>query len=209
MITLPSSVLTLLDAGKISVRGLMRFDFGTGTYGFTTSIQPIVYNGLTYQPGGVIKVSDFADSIGLAAQQFTISLSTSPDDTLTPAVLQTIENEDYRDRPVTIYDAFFDPATGALLFVQAVRRGYVDTIDHIDTQDTGYSISANCETRALDYTRTNGRKRTDLDQKRRNPGDTWFLHSSMRGREIVYWGRAAVAQAGVVQAVSSFIKGAL
>jgi hypothetical protein len=189
MITLPTSVLNLLDEGRIAVRGLIRFDFGTGTYGFAKSIVPITYSSLVYQPGGAISVSDLNDDTGLTASQFTVSLSASPDDGLTPEVLQTIEAEDYRDRPVTIYDAYFHPDTNELLFVQAMKRGYVDTIDHVDTQDVGYTIIANCESRALDYTRINGRKRSDLDQKRRNPGDGFFLFAATRGREQVYWGQ--------------------
>lgn len=189
MINLPSDVLALLDAGRISIRGLIRFDFGTGTYGFIKSVQPFSYNGLTYLPGGLISVSDFSSATGLTAQQFTVTLAASPDDDLTPDVLQTIENEDYRDRPVTIYDAYFHPDTGALLYVQAMKRGYVDTIDHVDTQSAGYSIQANCESRAIDYTRTNGRKRSDKDQRRRSANDGWFQNAATRGREKVFWGQ--------------------
>jgi hypothetical protein len=189
VITLPTSVLNLLDEGRIGIRGLIRFDFGTGTYGFAKSIVPITYSSLVYQPGGAISVSDLNDDIGMTASQFTVSLSASPDDGLTPEVLQTIEAEDYRDRPVTIYDAYFHPDTNEMLFVQVMKRGYVDTIDHVDTQGVGYTIIANCESRALDYTRINGRKRSDLDQKRRNPGDAFFLFAATRGREQVYWGK--------------------
>jgi hypothetical protein len=189
MITLPSDVLALLDAGRISVRGLIRFNFGTGTYGFIRSQQPMTYAGVDYVPGGLIAVSDLPGAVGSSAQQFTVSLAASPDDDLTPEVLQTIEAEDYRDRPVTIYDAYFHPDTGALLHVQAMKRGYVDTIDHFDDPENGYTIVANCESRALDYTRTNGRRRTVADQARRSAGDLFYEHCGMRGREDVYWGR--------------------
>lgn len=190
MIDLPSEVLDLLDEGRISIRGLLRFDFGSGSYGFIKSTAPFEYNGLSYTPGGVIAVSDLAFATGLAAQQFTITLAASPDDGLTADVLQTIESEDYRDRPVRIMDGMFHPDTGALLFVQTMMRGYVDTIDHVDTQQAGYTLIANCESRALDYTRTNGRKRTDLDQQRRSSGDRFLQHASTRGREQIYWGQA-------------------
>lgn len=191
MINLPSDVLDLLDEGRISIRGLMRFDFGTGTYGFIKGVAPMTYNGLLYSPGGVITVSDFGTAIGLSAQQFTITLAASPDDGLTPEVLQTIENEDYRDRPVTIYDAFFHPDTNELLFVQAMKRGYVDVIDHVDTAAAGYTIQASCESRGLDYTRMNARKRTNADQARRFLGDLYFQHAAMRGRENVSWGQVS------------------
>lgn len=189
MIILPSDVLALLNEGRTNIRGLIRFDFGTGTYGFIKSVQPLVYSGVTYKPGGLIAVSDLQNVVGLAAQQFTITLAASKDDTLTPAVLQTIEAEDYRDRPVVISDAHFHPDTGVLLFVETMARGYVDTIKHVNSQKSGYTIQAACETRAIDYTRTNGRKRTDQDQQRRSAGDKWFQHASTRGRELVYWGQ--------------------
>lgn len=197
MITLPSDVLALLDAGRIAVRGLIRFNFGTGTYGFIRARQSLAYGGLTYVPGGLIAVSDLPGVVGSTAQQFTVTLAASPDDGLTPEVLRTIEAEDYRDRPVTIYDAYFHPDTGALLHVQAMKRGEVDTIDHIEDPETGYTLIANCESRALDYTRTNGRRRTVADQARRSAGDLFFEHSSMRGREDVYWGRNRAGTAPV------------
>ncbi len=196
MIDLPSEVLDLLDEGRINIRGLMRFDFGSGSYGFIKALAPFEYNGLNYVPGVALSVSDLAFATGLAAQQFTITLSASPDDGLTPEILQTIEAEDYRDYPVRIMDAMFHPDTGALLFVQTMMRGYVDNIEHVDTQEAGYTLVMNCESRALDYTRTNGRKRTNLDQQRRAPGDRFFEHASTRGREKIYWGQADPSQAG-------------
>lgn len=189
MITLPSAVLDLLDEGRISIRGLIRFDLGGGSYGFVKSVQPFEYNGLTYVPGGIISVSDLGSETGLSAQQFTMTLAASPDDGLTPEVLQTIETEDYRDRPVTISDAYFHPDTNELLYVQAMKRGYIDTIDHDDSAANGYTLIVNCETRALDYTRMNGRKRTTTDQARRAPGDGFFQHAAQRGIETIYWGQ--------------------
>jgi len=190
MITYPSDVLALLDEGRTVIRGLIRFDFGTGSYGFIKAVQPMTFGGLDYLPGGLLTVSDFSEETGLQAQQFTITLAASPDDGLTPDVLQAIEAEDYRDRPVTIYDAHFHPDTNALLIVQTMKRGYVDTIDHIDSaKNGGYMLVANCETRALDYTRMNGRKRNTVDQQRRSATDGFFDHASTRGRELVYWGQ--------------------
>lgn len=188
--TLPTSVLDLLDEGRIAIRGLIKFQFGTGTYGFAKSDQPISWNGLTYQPGGIISVSDLQAATGTAAQSFTITLAASPDDGLTPDVLQTIEAEDYRDRPVTIYDAYFHPDTGEMLHVEAMRRGYVDQLRHEEDPETGYTLVLECESRALDYTRTNGRKRNMADQHRRDPGDDFFVNAARTGREEIFWGRA-------------------
>lgn len=189
MIVLPPAVLALFDEGRLSIRGMIRFDFGSGSYGFIRALGPLTWNGLAYQPGGLISVSDLAATMGGSAQAFAVTLAASPDDGLTPAILQGIEAVEYRDRPVTIYDAYFHPDTGALLHVQPLRRGYVDTIRHETTPDDGYRLIADCETRALDYTRRNGRRRTSVDQARRAPGDKFFEHCAKRGREEIYWGR--------------------
>lgn len=186
--TLPSSVINLLDDGRITIVGLIRFDFGTGTYGFAKSATGLTWSGLTYQPGGMIQVSDFISGTGTSAQQFTIELAASPDDGLTPEVLQQIELEDYRDRPVTIYDAYLHPDTGQLLHVEPLRRGYIDQLRHEESDD-GYKLVAECETRALDYSRSNYRKRNAADQARRNPGDKFYLNAATTGRQEYWWGR--------------------
>lgn len=188
MITLPASVLSLLDEGRTRVRGMILFNLGGGNYGFIKAAAPFTWSGITYQPGGIIEVSDLSAGSGMVAQAFTLTLSASPDDGLTPQVLRTIEAEDYRDRPVTIYDAHFHPDSNALLHVQAMMRGYIDTIDH-EEDAKGYTLTASCESRALDYTRTNGRKRSDADQRRRSANDRFYEHASTRGREEIYWGR--------------------
>lgn len=198
MINYSSEVLELLDKGLCDVRGLLRFEFGTGTYGFIRGRSVFSYAGLDYVPGGVIEVSDLPGGTGMEARKFTIRLAASPEDDLTPAVLQTIENEDYRDRPVRIYDAFFHPETGELVDVRGIRRGYVDTIEHEENDKDGYTLVANCETRALDYSRTNGRVRSDEDQQRRIASikaqlgiqrDRILEHAATRGRVEVFWGR--------------------
>lgn len=189
MLVYPSSVLELLDEGRADVRGAILFQLGTGTYGFIKSLQPFTFGGNTYQPGGIIEVSELTGAVGTSAENFTISLASSSHDELTPEVLSTIEAEDYRDRRVTIYDIFFHPDTNEFLHAQAMRRGYVDTIDHVNDPDTGYTIVANCETRSLDYSRRNDRYRNNEDQARRAPGDLYFQHTAKRGREMIYWGR--------------------
>jgi hypothetical protein len=189
MITLPEEVLELLDEGRNKVVGLMVFAFGTGTYRFARSADEFEWNGDTYLPGGAIQVSDLSSSIGMAAEAFTITLAASPDDGLTPAVLKTIEAEDYRDRPVTIYDAILHPDTNEILFVDAVMRGYVDTIDHEEDPEQGYRLIATCESRQLDFTRTNGRRRSHADQQRRAPGDKFLKPAASRRTEEVFWGK--------------------
>lgn len=189
---LTPEVQALYDEGRIKSRQMLRFQFGTGVYGFIADRSELVWQGLTYVPFGLIKVSDLENGNGTAANSnFTLTLAASPDDGVTPEVLQRIEDEDYRDRPVTLYDAHFHPDTNELLQVEPVARGYLDVIDHEEDEAGGYVLSAFCEGRQLDYTRRNGRKRNVADQERRAPGDLMMQHAGLQGRQDIPWGRNA------------------
>lgn len=186
------AVQALYDAGRVKSRQMLRFQLGSGTYGFIADRSELVWSGVTYKPFGLIKVSDLDNGSGTSASSsFTLTLAASPDDGLTPTILQKIEDEDYRDRPVTLYDAHFHPDTGVLLQVEAVARGYLDVIDHDEDGAEGYVLTARCEGRQLDYSRRNGRSRSNADQQRRSAGDLFFEHAGKAGRIEVYWGRKA------------------
>lgn len=188
---LSNDVKDLYDAGRISTRQMIRLEFGTGTSGFIADKDALTYAGLTYQPFGLIEVSDLGGGLGTSADgNFTLRLAESKDFGLTPEMLTEIENEDYRDRPVRVMDAHFHPDTGALLQVETVARGYVDTIQHHFGPDGGAYIEATCEGRQLDYSRKNGRYRSIADQKRRDAGDRFFEHAATAGRLELIWGRA-------------------
>jgi hypothetical protein len=190
--SLSAEVKALYDEGRISTRQMIRFLFGSGAYGFIARSDEFEYAGLIYKPFGLIEVSDINGGMGTTADDsFTLTLVESANDGLTPAVLMQIENEDYRDRPVTVMDAHFHPDTGALLQVEIVARGYLDVISHEMDPETGFKLTAQCEGRQLDYSRKNGRYRNVADQRRRSPTDKFFEHAAKAGREEVFWGRKA------------------
>lgn len=188
---LSTAVKNLYDAGRISTRQMLRFQFGEGVYGFIAGrAEPLVYESVTYQPFGLIEVSDLGGGTGTTADgSFTLKLASSSHDALTPAVLTQIENYDYRDRPVRVFDAHFHPDTGELIQVETVARGYLDVIEHSETDEDGYTLTARCEGRQLDYSRKNGRVRSTADQQRRSPGDKFFVHAGRAGRVEVLWGK--------------------
>lgn len=189
MRTINSTVAANRAAGRTNTRGLIRFELASGNYGFARSATPIPHGGLTYYPGGAFQVSDIAMAPGTSAQQFTISLAMSPDDPQVPSVLKNIYDEDYRDRPVYILDAEFNPDTGALVDVITVRRGYIDVLSEKGNTESGPVLVAECLTRALDYSRRNGRYATNEDQQRRSSGDLFYSHASKTGRVDLPWGR--------------------
>ena len=188
---LSTEVKALYDAGRISTRQMVRVQLGSGIFGFIARREPLVYAGVTYQPFGLIEVSDISGGTGTAADGgFTLTLAESKQFDLTPEILTQIENEDYRDRPVVVYDAHFHPDTMALIQVEPVARGYLDVIEHNADETRGYYLTARCEGRQLDYSRQNGRKRTVADQQRRDPGDRFFEHAATAGRVDIAWGKA-------------------
>lgn len=188
--TLSSAVKALYDAGRISTRQMIRLQFGSGLYGFIARREPLTYGGVEYKPFGLIEVSDIGGGTGTSADgSFTLTLAESAADGLTPAILLQIEEQDYRDRPVTVFDAHFHPDTGELLQVETVARGYIDVVEHSTDPDRGHVLTVNCEGRQLDYSRRNGRVRSTADQQRRAPGDRFFEHAGRAGRVEVLWGQ--------------------
>jgi len=190
--TLSAEVKDLYDEGRISTRQMIRFQFGSGVYGFIAQSDELEYAGLIYKPFGLIEVSDIDGGTGTTATgSFTLTLAESKDDGLTPDILMQIEDQDYRDRPVVVMDAHFHPDTRALIQVETVARGYLDVIHHDTDPDAGFRLTAQCEGRQLDYSRKNGRYRSVADQRRRSANDKIFAYAAKAGREEVFWGRKA------------------
>jgi len=189
MRTFDASIQAALDAGLVSVRGLIVFTFASGTYRYVRDVVPRVWDSNTYTPGGAFAVSDIPNQTGFAAASFTVTLAASPDDGLTPSVLQSIFAEDYRDRPVSVYDAYLNVSTGAVIDAELLRYGYIDRIVYRETLDLGAHLEAVCFSRSLDYGRKNGRLATNANQLRRSGTDKFREFAAIAGTQEIYWGR--------------------
>ena len=188
MQTYSAAALAAMDEGREKILGLLRFDLGSGTYGFVKRATPFTYDSLTYQPGALFEVSALPMTAGLSADRFTVSLAKSAGDPLTPAVLSAYRTEDYRYRPVTVLDALLDPDTNALLSVETMHRGYIDYIKHVIDPVKGPRLEAVCLGTAVDYSRSNSRLANSDDQARRSATDTFFDHAAVTGTYQVKWG---------------------
>ena len=184
-----ATVTTQLAAGRVSIRQLVKLGLGSGEYGFALSVQPITYSALEYKALGIIDVSDLDFNTGTSANDFTIRLPASTDDPMLPAVLDGFFVEDYRDRPVTVIDAYLNADTGALITGITVKYGYIDQVRLARNVDGGAVYEVECLSRAIDYSRRNGRLANDIDQQRRSASDRFFSHTTQIGRVQVYWGR--------------------
>jgi len=193
MRTLSPAVLDLLDKGTLKLAEMMRFDLGTGQYGFWTGREDYIYGSITYRPGGILSVSSIEGQLGMMAQGLTIELAASPDDGLTPDVLASMEQEVWHQRPVTISSMFFHPETYALLFIEPLYRGFIDTLEYEDGAEP--KLVAQCESRALDNARENYRLRSLNDQHLIEQQDNFYSFAESAGKVVIPWGQDPNANA--------------
>lgn len=172
----PPSLEALVEAGRFAVRGAVRFQLQTGTYGFWQGVGTITVSSLAYWPGSLIKINEPNYALGSAAQDFTIELPESREWGVTPDVLANIESEVYKNGVVTVYDFYFDPDTGEFLHAEPTHVGYIDTIDHV-IEGGEYKLVGNINTRALDNHREGYRAASHEDQQLCSAGDMIFEHA--------------------------------
>lgn len=180
MLVLDSAIQAALDAGVLVMRGMVLFEFASGSYGFWDGAGPLDWNGQTFNASGsLISVSPLQRTTKLASSARTIKLRAIADSALTPDVLGQIELEDYKNRPVTEYLVFFDPDTRVMLGQPlVVAESEVDYIEH-DQSDGEYVLVAHLETRSRDYRRKGPRVRGHKDQVNLFPGDTCLQNAEI------------------------------
>lgn len=195
--TIPANVQASLDGGEISIRELIRFDFSGQSHGFWTGTGPLTWPAepnplsLVYNPGGgLLEVEEIAFDTEMVAKAIAITLRSVPDTDLTPDVLATIHEEDYHQRPVTIYHAYFNTDTRELLNVVPVFAGFVDTIDYIVNPKSGEAmLKGKAESYLRDLTRRGASLASDDGQQFLAAGDLFFEHANKAGDDLIYWGR--------------------
>lgn len=184
--TVPSRLQELLDEGRLVIRSGIGVLLGSGWYGVCSGKSSIttVVDGFTrtFLPNSVIEVEEAPHGIGNAAMPLKAKLPARLDFGLTPDKLRTIEAEQYKNRPVYFFDFYFDPDTRALIHTLPRFSGYVDTIDHIES-DGEFYLQWNAETSALDNFRNGHRTASDEDQQLISAGDRFFQYASTTKHE--------------------------
>ncbi|HLL28587.1 MAG TPA: DUF2163 domain-containing protein [Xanthobacteraceae bacterium] len=207
MRTFDSGTLASLAAGHIVARGLVLFDFDSGLYGFWDGYGTLTFNGVDYVgAGSLISVDPISMVSDLSAVPLVLRLTAVPNSDLTPDTLATIEGETYHQRPVTIYRAYMDIDTRALISVEKIYRGYLDRIDHDQNINGNAQLVVNLESKARDNTKHGFRNRDDADQKTIDSNDGGLSHAVMAASLDIFWGRATPASqtsGGVVTGTAS------
>lgn len=181
----PTRLQQLLDNGKVEVRSLGEFHFGTGFWYVWNGSDELIWNGNKYIPNQLIEIEEPGDQMGSEAIPFIITMPARADYGVTPDKLAEIESVDYKGRTVIISDAYFDPATFELLHVEPMRRGYIDTIDH-ETEGGEMMLRATVFTAAIENHRDGYRTASHEDQQLISPGDKFFEYASTVKRENFY-----------------------
>lgn len=177
--TFPTRLQTVISEGRMVVRSLLRLQCGTGIYGFWNGKGDLYVpeHNLTYWPNTLITVSEPVYGMGTAAATFTIELVAKRDSGLTPDKLLLIENEDYKNRPASVFDAWFDPDTRELLHVEPGPYGFIDTVDHV-TEAGEKKLVGNIMSAAIANHREGYRTASNEDQQLVAPGDKFFEFAS-------------------------------
>lgn len=179
----PTRLQQLLNEGRVKIGSGVKFEFGTGTYGFFSGKGALDYNGLTYKGNSIIEIDEPAFALGTSANPVTMRLPARSDFGLTPDKLLLIEEEEYKGRPVTLYDFYFDPDDNAFLHAEPTFYGYVDTIDHREEGDDAW-LEANIETESIDNFREGYRYASHEDQQLVSAGDMFFEHAARLKNEF-------------------------
>jgi len=177
----PSELEDLLEAGTFALRSFVKISLPSGTVGFWNGIGTFTYDDGTdevdYVQNHLLKIDEPVYTTGTSANEFTISMPESADFGITPDILTSIEDEDYKNAPIVISDAYFDPDTRALLHVEPMLAGYVDFIDHVFDGRT-LELVAHLESSAIDNHREGYRGANHEDQQLVSAGDTFFEHAA-------------------------------
>lgn len=179
----PTRLQQLLNEGRVKIGSGVKFEFGTGTYGFFSGKGTLDYNGLTYNGNSIIEINEAAFSLGTTANPVTMRLPARSDFGLTPDKLLLIEQEDYKGRPVTLYDFYFDPDNNAFLHAEPTFYGYMDTIPHVEEDGQSW-LEGNIETEAIDNFREGYRYASHEDQQLVSAGDMFFEHAARLKNEF-------------------------
>lgn len=182
----PSRLQQLWEEGRQSVRSLMWFGFVTGEYGLWNGNYELTWNGLVYMPTQLIKVDETAFSLGMEATEITAELPVRSDFGITPDILAQIEAMPYKNCPVIIYDAHFDPDTRALLWIDDVNafHGYIDFVDRVKTEEGERKLVATILSSAVENHRESHRKSNHEDQQLISPGDKGLQYAGQTSPEV-------------------------
>lgn len=189
---LSSEAVDQIKSRRPIVAGAARFNWGgeDKTYRYWSGTHPLPGDllgetGKVYLPlADRALITPRSSSIGGSADGLTISLSQ-----LDPDVAAAFEDEDYHQKPCTIWRLVFsDPNTP--LAVMVWLRGRVDYISYRERVGGKAALEIQVEGPRSDLNRAGARIAADADQRiLGGSGDAAFKHVGVVARKTLNWGQ--------------------
>lgn len=161
--------------------------FDAGTVSMTDAWLNIVYDGRTYTANGhYMGFAGLSEHYDMTIPTVTLTIS-GVDQTWIARVL----SQPYIDRRVTIFKAFLDYTTLALIASPVlIFDGRMDTMSIQDDPSAGTcTVSGTASSQWSDFQRTPGRHTNDTEQQIFYPGDRGFEFSAQLNQNMK-WGLA-------------------
>lgn len=190
MKTLPQAAVDALAGRAPIIAGAAKLAFGQ-TYRLWSGYGDLTIDGEVYTGiGARALVTPIGSEAGGGADGLSVTLSG-----LDPDVAQSIEDESYHQKPVTIWRLVFSP-DHVLLGAGVYMRGRCDVVTISETAGGDAAIELSIEGPRKDMQRRGARIRGDSDQRvLGGSGDAAFKHISVAGRKTLRWGQKPEAAA--------------
>lgn len=190
MLSIPLAVQDLVEAGRFSIRWMVRFDLESGPAGIWNDTYAITFEDVPYGPlAGNMDFSEIPGSAELASDKLSIIVSN-----LASAVTTIIASEIWHQRPATLYLAIMDDA-GLVAHVIPRFSGFLDEVEISDAANETATLTLTIESNNRELNRTTGRARSDSDQRRISATDGFFKHAASAAADVnITWGRRGPQQ---------------
>ena len=186
MKTLSPAARQALAQKRVILSGAASFQFGA-TWNFWSGDGELTLPGLGLFKGISARalLTPLTNEVGGGADGVRLQVSG-----LETQVAVSIEEEDYRQKPVTIWRLIFSTTDQSLLHQAVYFRGRVDTIMTRETRPGESQIEIVIEGSARDMSRANGRMRSDADQRLLGgAADGGMKHISTAPDRTLNWGQ--------------------
>lgn len=186
MKTLPIDAEAQLAGQAPVVAGAAKLVLPSAVYRLWSGYGDVAIEGEPYKGiGARALITPISSQIGGAADGLTVTLSQ-----LDPDIAQTIEQEDYHQKPITIWRLFFAADQRTLLGAAVFMRGRLDFVKARETVGGEAALDFIIEGPRRDMNRAGARVRSDADQRiLGGAGDAAFKHISTAGRKTLVWGQ--------------------
>ncbi|HWA22333.1 MAG TPA: hypothetical protein VG735_08065 [Caulobacterales bacterium] len=189
MKTLSEDAIARLASGDPVIAGAAQFEFSQ-TWRFWSGYGPLTINANVFTGiGARALITPIEGQVGGAADGLTLTVSA-----LDPDIAASIEDEDYHQKPVTIWRLIFDANGVNLIYASVWLRGRVDTIEQVETIGGDATLEIAVEGPFLDMSRKGARIASDTDQRvLGGASDGTMKHISVAGQQTLYWGKRPAA----------------